>query len=255
MDSVEQFVGTLVKVAPIAAGFLAYMSTAPNYLGLDASIVVIVGIIAAIHGLGLYFFAKDVDEKFEELSVGLEVLRVETAVGFERTLTAIRESGDPSDTLRTDGGTAAGATSEAPKPQTDGGTRTTNDARFHHIEVEEPSGVGALGGVVAGGIAGAPFGPAGVLVGGVVGGIAGNAVEFRNLKERQRRKIEAAARRFVRARASPPPRTSDLVEVTEGRGDRGEYWTFEFVDGCDDRHVVVFHLDDGRFVYRGRERS
>ena len=40
-----------------------------------------------------------------------------------------------------------------------------------------PSGKGALGGMVAGGIIGLAGGPLGVILGGIIGGVLGNAIE------------------------------------------------------------------------------
>jgi uncharacterized protein YcfJ len=55
-----------------------------------------------------------------------------------------------------------------------------------------PSGVGAFGGMIAGGALGLPFGPIGVLVGGVIGALIGNQLEYETLEEEMRKK---AARR------------------------------------------------------------
>lgn len=59
------------------------------------------------------------------------------------------------------------------------------DGEKEEEERIETSGVGALGGMVAGGILGLPFGPAGVIIGGILGAIAGNQIEY----EDKRRKI------------------------------------------------------------------
>jgi len=55
-------------------------------------------------------------------------------------------------------------------------------------EVEErieTSGIGALGGMVAGGIIGLLFGPGGVIIGGILGALAGNQIEYEDKRRRR----------------------------------------------------------------------
>ncbi len=257
MGLVEQFVGGLVKVAPIVAVVVAYMSIAPEYLGLDVAMVVAVGVTVGIYGVILFLFTKDVDEEFDELDDSIATLRVEMNEGFDRTVTAIREASGWNEGAKpqTDGGTVSRATSDAATPQTDGGTvdrHGTTDAYIDGVEPDAPSGAGTLGGAVAGGMLGAPFGPAGVLVCGVVGSVVGNAVEFRKLRKRKRAKIRDAAWTVVRTRATPAPLRGEFLGATEGTDGGGDYWALEFEDETGRHHAVRLSLDDGRFVYRGR---
>ena len=120
-----------------------------------------------------------------------------------------------------------------------------------HVDLgaREPSGAGALGGLVAGGLLGTPFGPAGVIFGGVVGGLVGNAVEYQNLKERRKEELQKAAWNVIETRARPQPYRRQFVEQRDGEDGRGEYWEFEFVDERDETHYVRLYLDDGKLRY------
>ncbi len=53
---------------------------------------------------------------------------------------------------------------------------------------EKTTGIGALAGMVVGGIIGLPFGAAGVLIGGVLGGIIGDLLEAESIGEKKKRK-------------------------------------------------------------------
>lgn len=52
---------------------------------------------------------------------------------------------------------------------------------YEEYTPSDPSGTGALGGMVAGGAVGLVGGPLGVILGGIIGGILGNAIEEENI--------------------------------------------------------------------------
>jgi len=232
-ERLDLFLSSLRRVVPPAALVIGYLSLAPRYLGLNTALIVLIGVAAAIQGFLVYLFKRDMDDKFDNMNGEIETLRSDLNNGIDRVVDAISDI-EGNDT-RTDGGNRYSGSPMRDDDEVD-------------IELEEPSGAGALSGLVAGGLLGAPFGPAGVIVGGVLGGLLGNAVEYQNLKDEQQEKLQKAAWQYIQQNEYPTPQLQDFQGVTEGEDENGEYWEFEFIDRNGISHYVRLYLEQKRFA-------
>lgn len=260
MSWLETFVRTLVRIAPLAALVLAYLSYAPEYLGLQIALLVFIGILVAIGIAMLYLFKLDLDKEFEEIGEEVEQLHTEMNAGFDGVVDGIDELRTPADgdSPETDGGTWGRSSPMSHENFVDGNQEDNYPmSRGEYVDIEgmEPSGAGALGGLVAGGLLGTPYGPAGVLIGGVLGGLLGNAAEYQNLKDKRQEELQEAAWKVISSQAPQHPRTGEFIRQRDGRDDRGEYWEFVFVDDRNVRHYAKLYLEDGRIVYSGSDQE
>ena len=250
MRWLESFVDALRKIVPVAAFVLAYLSLTPEYLGLDVALMVFNGILVSVLAAMLYFFKFDLDNEFGDVISEIEQFRSEASAGFDGVVDGIekREVGEE-DVRKTDGGGSNFVSHEDFTQRNRNWNGRMGTEEYVDLGAREPSGAGALGGVVAGGLLGAPFGPAAVIFGGVVGGLVGNAVEYQNLKERRKEDLRKAAWNVIKTRAHPRPHRRQFVEQRDGEDGRGEYWEFEFVDERDETHYVRLYLNDEKFRY------
>lgn len=115
------FVRTLLRIAPIAALVLAYLSYVPEYLGLQISLLVFIGALVAIGTAMLYLFKLDLDDEFEGQSEDLERLYSQMNTGFDGVVDCIDE-------LKT---AADGAS-----PETDGGVSDRSVSMSHENFVD-----------------------------------------------------------------------------------------------------------------------
>lgn len=112
-------------------------------------------------------------------------------------------------------------------------------------DVETPSGSGALGGLVAGGVIGAPFGPAGVILGGLMGGLFGNAVEYQNLKEEKQQELQNLAWKSIQDNNRRYIEREKFLGVEEDYDEYGEYWEFSFKATDGEIYSSKFYITDG----------
>ena len=250
MNWLESFVDALRKIVPVAAFVLAYLGLAPEYLGPDIALLVFNGILVSVLAAMLYFFKLDLNNEFGDVVSEIKQLRSETSAGFDGVVDVIEKRDvEEEDVRKTDGGRSNFVSHEDFMQRNRNWNGRMGAEEYVDLGAREPSGAGALSGVVAGGLLGAPFGPAAVIFGGVVGGLVGNAVEYQNLKERRKEYLRKAAWNVIRTQAHPRPHRRQFVEQRDGEDGRGEYWEFEFVDERDETHYVRLYLDDGKLRY------
>ncbi|PSP78973.1 hypothetical protein BRC81_05720 [Halobacteriales archaeon QS_1_68_20] len=172
---------------------------------------------------GLFIVISMMERDLEE---NIGDLQSDLNKGFDRVVDAIEESPDGSESgedeeMRTDGSGLPDETDEK-------------------IEAEiEPSGSGAFGGMLAGGAAGLPFGPAGVVVGGILGGLIGNEIEYQNLKEQEQARLKDAAYDALFRHTGLRQNTIELIDITGPRNTENSNWHFDFRErGRQHKHRV-----------------
>jgi hypothetical protein len=134
-------------------------------------------------------------------------------------------------------------------PKTDGGIDGDLDEQFRDVD---PSGNGAFGGMLAGGALGSAFGPPGLVVGGLIGALVGNELEYQNLKEQQKERLEQTARKKLHQRTGLTAQTPELQAVHSPKeSDRG-MWELEFQDAQNRFHLVLFDPESAIWQYERR---
>lgn len=156
MKRFEWLAGTGTRVVSLAGVVLAYLAFARRAVGLETALLTLVVALLAILGALVIAFERDVGENFAGV-------RADLNSGFDRVVSALTASVEPE------------------RRKADGGVRR----RSCRTGQTGPSGIGALGGVTAGGAMGAVFGPVGIFLGGLLGGLVGNELEFLGSKRRR----------------------------------------------------------------------
>lgn len=228
-ERLDVFLVASLRVVPVAALVIGYVGLISQVVGLDTALHVLLIIAVGMVGVVAFLSKWDTDDRFELLTLELGELRDEVSDGFD----------------------SLGATSDGEAGRPDGGTTPPLHTMFHeqttlNLELEPPTGVGAVTGVLVGSVLGAPFGPIAVAVGGILGGLIGHVFEYRKQKERHRRKLRRAASQYLQRHVSPRPRLRSFEGVTADED--GAFWVYEFVDEAGESLRVKLYPDDQRFT-------
>lgn len=153
----------------------------------------------------------------------------------------------------TDGFDTLGAAISDQAERPDGGTPLVSPTMIHEqatfdLELQPPTGVGAVTGVLIGSVLGAPFGFVAVVAGGLLGGLMGHGFEYRKQKARHRAKLRWAASQYLRRHVSPPPRLRSFEGVSIDDGEEGTCRVFEFRDDAGRTHRVKLYRDERQFA-------
>lgn len=224
------FVASL-RVVPVAALVIGYVGLVSQVVGLDTALHILLIIAVGMVGVVAFLSKWDTDDRFELLAVELGELRDEVSDGFDSLGAAI-----DGEARRPDGGTT-------PSLQTMVYEHTTFD-----LELQPPTGIGAVTGVLVGSVLGAPFGLLAVAVGGIIGGLIGQVFEYRKQKERHRTKLRRAASQYLRRHVSPRPRLRSFEGVTADADEDGAFRVYEFVDEAGESLRVKLYPDEERFA-------
>lgn len=214
--------GVFESTVGLGAGSLTILLFLREFLDLTIGNTLRIGILIAL--AGLYVGISALKSDLEDMISGLQS---EINQEFNKVVAVIETRTEGND-VRTDG---TGETVRVGTPTVDG-----------------PSGNGALGGMIAGGALGLPFGTVGAVVGGLLGGLIGNEIEYRNLKEHERKKLKRAATRYVRYRTDVRPEDLELAEVTgPGNTDDGA-WRFRYRELPSGReHLLELDTETGEW--------
>lgn len=208
----------------LGAGSLTILLFLREFLDLTIGDTLRIGILIALAGLYVGISALESD-----LEDTIDGLQSELDKGFNTVVALIENQQEETD-VRTDG---AGETVPVNTPTVDG-----------------PSGNGALGGMIAGGALGLPFGTVGAVVGGVLGGLIGNEIEYRNLKEREQEKLKRAAASYLRYRTDVRTEDVELVEITGPGNTDDDRWRFQYREITSNReHLLELDPEAGTWRY------
>lgn len=197
---------SITSVAAIVTALIAVL----QYTDLGITNSLLLFLVAGVSGL---FFLISTMER--DVGENINDIRSDLNDGFDRVVEAIEENR---------GGSEADGQGDV---RTDG-SGTPDEANDEFGADVEPSGSGAFGGMLAGGAAGLPFGPAGVVVGGLLGGLLGNEIEYQNLKEHEQKKLEDAAYDALFQHSGLGRRAVELVDVNGPRNTENHTWQFDF---------------------------
>lgn len=199
MARTDRFKGIVTKSAAFGGFIIAYIRLipsklaqvldAPVYVGYQLSIMfaLLIGLL-----LGLYYISSvvrdETDELAEAINEGEMIERLENLPTDSKG-----EPEESDDKVATDGGTKQAPNGTDPASTSNGHEGSENDRSDRQSRLEtvvdrltiEPSGKGALTGIVIGGFFGLLFGPNGIVAGGIVGGLLGNEVEYRAIQQKR----------------------------------------------------------------------
>jgi hypothetical protein len=228
-DRLGAFLSGLLKVVPVAAFIFGYWGVVAPRMGVTISLLILLIAAVAIQSLVVYLSKRDADDGFKSLRECVDETRAEMNTGFEELEETICNV----------------TVSEA---ATDGGwsSKRMDEVYLKDLEtdLEGTSGAGALSGLVAGGALGIPFGAPGIILGGILGGLLGNAVEYHDLREDQRERLQATVRKYIERNTQPSVRLVNFRSVSEGDDEDGTYWLFEFEDQQERIHSAKIYPDD-----------
>lgn len=232
MERFERFTSVAWQFVGLGGGVLTYLSAAPKYIGLDTALIILTTAVAGIVGALVYSLHDDIENQFEEM-------QTEMREGLDKTIEKVEDLDDGD--VRTDGGVNGSGNDE-------------DDEEFNALLPENdsdegPSGSGALGGMIAGGALGSPFGPAGVIVGGILGGLLGNEAEYQNLREKRQERIKDAAWEYVYREYGIRRKDGEIAEITDHEDEEGRnFIRFLFVLNSGDEFAIRLYRDTERFV-------
>lgn len=207
----------LIALSSLGSLGLAYLSLAPEILGLIPVLNILNAFLLALTLGGLWLLLKDIE-------------------GMDTS-----GSTDTSQDM-------SSSTSE--KPETDGGIRLSPQLR--ELQQEAPEGGGALAGLVAGGSLGILGGPVGVVIGGIAGGLLGNEAEYQQIVNKYRDALAETAKNALRQERhvhAPPPYTTE--NISHRSSDDTYLVTLSDISG--NEHSIRLNLDSQSYTYEDPE--
>lgn len=171
---VNQGARRIVTVLGIGGVIISYLTTAPDYIGLEPSLNIFNAVLLGI----VLFFLWQLHRDLEEMDT------------TESPDESANEDGDIS---------------------TDGGIRLS--PKLRELQEETPEGGGALAGLIAGGALGLLGGPLGVVLGGITGGLIGNEAEYQQIVDRYQDELAKTAKDALYNEAVYAPRPYLIEDI------------------------------------------